>query len=336
MINKIKLIIDYKLSVLLLVFLSLSACDFSKPSLIKSENPLLGKLYQTSSQKFIDQEQFASLLQNTNILLIGETHDNPEHHNKQVEILMHYLAHGQTGLVALEMVTDTQMEKILKDKPNDATSLISVLNQEGDGWEYDKYYKGVFEAIYKAGYMITAANFNRKTMSAIVMEGDTGIPSEIKSIVEHVPLNEENNASLQKEIESSHCGMALGKHAVGMITGQRVRDAYMAKSVVDAKSKTDKVVLLAGSGHVRSDRGVPIYIKYLAPTLNVVSIGLAEVVEGHDDPQDYAKRWGATSLPFDLVWFTSAVDRPDPCEELKKHMKNMPHSRRNKTSESDK
>ena len=323
-------------AVSILCILLLAACDASKSGMLRSDNPLQGKIYQTAHNRFIDNTELTQILQTSDVLLVGETHDNPEHHQIEANIMTHYLAQGQSGLVALEMVTDTQLENVLRDRPQDASQLIAVLKQEGDGWEYDKYYKAVFQAMYDAGFMLTAANLNRKNIAAIVMQDDSKVPANIKSIIEHVSLSAEDTESLQKEIESSHCGMLLGKHAAGMIEGQRVRDAYMAKAVVDAKTKADKALLLAGSGHVRSDRGVPIYIKYLAPNLNVVTIGLAEVVDGHDDPQDYASRWGAKSLPFDYVWFTKAVDRPDPCEELRRHMKNMPHAVHNKPDASDK
>jgi hypothetical protein len=40
------------------------------------------------------------------------------------------------------------------------------------------------------------------------------------------------------------------------------------------------------------------------------------------DAEAYAKHWGAQQLPFDYVWFTPRVDRPDPCEQFRQHMKN--------------
>jgi len=306
--------------------LILTSCANSQTAMQHDKNSLVGKIYIPAENRFIDAAQLNDIVRSTSVMLIGETHDNVEHHQKQVDLIKLYLAKGQTGLAALEMVTDTQMENVLRQQPQDAPSLIKVLGKEGEGWEYKKYYENVFQSLYDHGFMITAANLNRSSIAAIMMQGAAEVPKAIKDIVAQVKLNDDDSASLQKEIEESHCGMLMGKHAQGMIMGQRVRDAYMAKAVVDAKTKADKVLLLAGSGHVRKDRGVPIYMKFLAPELQYVSIGLAEVVDGHEDPHDYAKRWGAKSLPFDYVWFTEAADRPDPCEELRKHMKKMPHN----------
>jgi len=316
-----------KLIVFLAVSVALQSCDFNKPDMIQNNNSLNGKIYQPAQNRFVDTEAFFKQLQSSDTVLVGETHDNPEHHQRQIDIIKRYLAKGETGLVALEMVTDTQMESILKDQPNDADSLIKVLTRETNGWEYEKYYKDVFQSLYDSGYMMTAANLNRNIMIGIVTQGDSAIPENIRAIVSHVSLDEEKTTSLQKEIESSHCGMLLGQHAAGMIMGQRVRDAYMAKALVDAKTKADKVLLLAGSGHVRSDRGVPLYVNFLTPQPKMLSIALVELVADHDDPKDYANRWGAKELPFDYVWFTDAVQRPDPCEELRQHMKKMPHAK---------
>jgi len=316
----------YSIGVLAISLSVVSCKHITDSEFVQRDNPLLGKIYQPEQSQFIDESTLTALVQAADVVLVGETHDNPEHHQRQIDIIKRVFTQGQTGLVALEMVTDTQMEFVLKDRPADASGLITSLKKEDDGWEYNKLYKDVFQAIYDSGAMVTSANLNRKTMVSIVMQGDDAIPPTIRSLLDQVALDEENSASLQKEIEMSHCGMMSGKHAGGMIKGQRVRDAYMAKAVVDAKSKADKVLLLAGSGHVRIDRGVPLYIKQLSPNLKVLSLGLAEVVDDHTDPVDYTQHWGGKKLPFDYVWFTRAVDRPDPCEELRNHFKKLPHA----------
>jgi uncharacterized iron-regulated protein len=87
-----------------------------------------------------------------------------------------------------------------------------------------------------------------------------------------------------------------------MVEAQRARDARMA-SVLKGES-----VLVAGAGHARRDRGVPLYL----PSDGIVSIAFMEVEDGKIRPQQYFNGF-ATTVSFDYVWFTPRAVRGDPC-----------------------
>ena len=102
-----------------------------------------------------------------------------------------------------------------------------------------------------------------------------------------------------------------------MALAQHARDAQMAKSMTDAASPQG-VVLIAGAGHVRVDRGVPFYLAQGGRDARVISIALIEVETGETSPPSYARQFGAASLPFDFVWFTPRKSDEDPCARFKK------------------
>ena len=60
-------------------------------------------------------------------------------------------------------------------------------------------------------------------------------------------------------------------------------------------------ILIAGNGHVRKDRGVPALLP------GTVSLGLIELKESRSDAAEYL------AAPYDYLWFTAQVPRPDPC-----------------------
>ena len=65
------------------------------------------------------------------------------------------------------------------------------------------------------------------------------------------------------------------------------------------------VVLIAGAGHVRSDRAVP---RYLAAPEKALSIAMVDALPGQLNPAHY------DGAGFDVLWFTEPGDvRPDPC-----------------------
>ena len=118
----------------------------------------------------------------------------------------------------------------------------------------------------------------------------------------------------------SHYDMLDLEAASGMVLSQRVRDSVMSLALVN--NKHDNIaILIAGSQHTRKDREVPIYVRQNDKTAKILSLAWLEVEADGNDISAYAKHWTAKVLPFDYVWFTSAIDRPDPCEEMRKYMK---------------
>jgi uncharacterized iron-regulated protein len=101
-------------------------------------------------------------------------------------------------------------------------------------------------------------------------------------------------AALERDIIDGHCGQRPeDKRLAGMVEAQRARDARMAASLKGS------AVLIAGAGHARRDRGVPLYLA----SADVISIAFQEV---GDATPDYRGQ-------FDYVWFTTAAPRKDPC-----------------------
>ena len=77
-------------------------------------------------------------------------------------------------------------------------------------------------------------------------------------------------------------------------------------------------VLIAGSGHVRNDYGVPIYLHQKNSHASIVAIGFQGVEKGITDVRDYARSWETAALPFDYLWLTQRARREDPCAGFRK------------------
>jgi uncharacterized iron-regulated protein len=95
----------------------------------------------------------------------------------------------------------------------------------------------------------------------------------------------------------------------------------MAEALLTAPGG-DGAVLIAGTGHVRTDRGVPAYLRRIAPAPRTVSVAFLEVDPKRPDADSYAARFNR-GLPFDYVWFTPAVDDEDPCEKFRKSLERL-------------
>ena len=84
-----------------------------------------------------------------------------------------------------------------------------------------------------------------------------------------------------------------------MIDVQRARDATLADVVARARRGATARVLIAGAGHVRRDRGAPLYLERRAPTQQRagarVQRGRARRRRSRSDPAARAARLGASS-----------------------------------------
>ena len=101
---------------------------------------------------------------------------------------------------------------------------------------------------------------------------------------------------------------------------QVARDATLADGLLAAAERAPdgRGVLVAGSGHVRRDRGVPFQLARRGVTAGIVTLAPVEVVAGETRPEAYGAPLGAKAPPFDYVWFTPRAKRGDPCAQFSK------------------
>ena len=225
-------------------------------------------------------------------VILGETHDNAEHHRLQ-RLALERLP-GPRAL-AMEQFDSEYQAAIDAAQANgaDAESIADAGHFDRKGWNWPLYRPLVQFAI-EHRWPIIAANLSRAEARRIVRDpAASGL----------APAPEVAKA-LERDIAESHCGeRPPEKLLAGMVEAQRARDARMAASL-RAPS-----VLITGSGHARRDRGVPLYL----PGADIVSIAFIEVEPGKARPQGYFG--GLVSRDsFDYLWFTPPATREDPCK----------------------
>jgi uncharacterized iron-regulated protein len=293
--------------------------DSMSSNLSLTEHALVDKIWHVKSKQFADKQQLLNDIVDKEYILLGETHDNPAHHNYQAWVIDQLNAEGRTLSVAFEMLTPKQGRALAKQQIQSADQIFDAVEWEKTGWPAREMYKPVFVATLNAGYDLHAANIDRRELSQIIMQGEDSLPEHFKVKLQENPLSEESEALLRTGIVESHCQMLPESMVPAMMLGQRVRDAAIANSLVSNKAK-DGIVLIAGSGHTQKN-GVPGFIRSADHSAKIFTMAWMEVDQRFSNPEEYRDYWGTEDLPFDYVWFTARIDRPDPCEELKKHHK---------------
>jgi uncharacterized iron-regulated protein len=277
---------------------------------VRSAHPLVGKTYDSSAhvQTTLDAAEKAAA--DAPFVLLGEKHDNPDHHVLQARVLRSLVARGRHPSVAFEMIDlDLQRAADAFIASNDANvdELARVLEWDKRGWPAWSLYRPIFEVIVSAHLKIVATGLSHELVRKVVREGPSALPEEIAEHVKLLPLEPAAAKSLDEEIKASHCGMLPDAMVPPMSMAQRVKDALMA-NLMSLYATVDGAVLVAGNGHVRSDRGVPLYLRKPSVTIAFVEVGSST------DAPSYA-----TEEPSRFIVFTPRVDDDDPCRKFHAH-----------------
>jgi uncharacterized iron-regulated protein len=317
----------------------------------QSGHPLAGKVWIRG--QWIDEKAGSScdhhpvfdvvadvleVIKSGGVAVLGEVHDNPAHHKLRAEILSGHSwlvasAEGvgrvpTPGVVFEHIRTDQQpaLEQFRQLstalKPGTASDLFRLLEWDKSGWPDQKLFEPLFSAAITARLPLRPGDLPRDVIRRAAKEGEAAVAPEDRARLKiDQPLESRLQDALLTELEESHCGM-MPKSAFGnMAFAQRYRDAHLADAVLKAAEKQGSAVLLAGNGHVRTDRGVPHYLRQRAPDRKIVTVMLVEVEDGKTDPQAYVPRDPDGKPVADYIVLTPRQERPDPCEAMRARMK---------------
>jgi len=291
---------------------------------LEKNHALIGKIWDVKNKNFIDRQQLVNNVTASHYILLGETHDNLQHHKDHARLIQQLALKYPHSAVAMEMINTDQVNAIAQAKITSTNELINILENANNNWDYKKYYYAVFDSIFNAKLAIVAADLDKPVLMSILRDGFSHAPEPVKHLIQKNPLTEQARESLKHEIEATHCGMATDKMTKAMMLGQQVRDANIALNLYKInQDKISKIILISGSGHIRLDRGVPMYLRSLDSSGKIISVAWLEVNKDNVNPKDYAAQWSQSQLPFDFVVFTPQTDRTDPCDEMKKFMHHM-------------
>jgi uncharacterized iron-regulated protein len=295
-------------------------------STLGRNHPLTGRIWDISSARFIDRQSLVTRLARADFLLLGERHDNPDHHLLQAEVLRSLIALGRRPTVGFEMFGLDDASAIanhLAFAPNDAAGLGRAVNWNKRGWPDWAMYQPIAEAALEAKLRIVATNLPLATARKMSSDGLAALePRVVRDLGLDRPPSESMFASIAADIRDSHCGYASEESVKLMVGVQRARDAQMAQSLI-AAGDPDGAIMVAGAGHVRNDYGIPVYLTAKAAGKQVISIAFLEVDNQKPEPDNYALPDPNGRLPFDFVWFTARVDDENPCEKFKSQFEHL-------------
>jgi uncharacterized iron-regulated protein len=283
---------------------------------LDADNALVGKIWDVKAAAFVESRAAMARLVKSRFVLLGERHDNPDHHRLQARVVEQLLTAGRRPALVFEMLEVSQqaaVDEYLKRPDASASGLGTALGWERTSWPPFREYQPIFEVAVTGKLPIFAGNLAQADAKALVKQGFVALSAErVKELRLGEALPAPLEASLTDELRASHCGQLPEKYLAPMALAQHARDAQMAKVLATAGAR-DGAVLIAGGGHARLDRGVPYYLALETPGVTVASLLFQEVRHGDADPKTYVADDGA----FDFVWFTPRGSDEDPCAGFK-------------------
>jgi uncharacterized iron-regulated protein len=300
-------------------FLTLSLLSFTSlaqgGNMLFADHPLVGKIWDMKSRSFIDEATLLARINAANVLLLGEIHDNPQHHELQQKLLNARIASGARPAVMMEQLNAENQpaldQALAGNNRDEVLSSVTKLIKFSD-WQF---YRPFLVLAVDNQLPVIAANISNQQLQPVIWNGFAAYDAgDLKRLAVEQVWSESREKYLVRNMGGAHCGKLKDELRAGLSRSQRLRDALMADSAMASIGRG--IVGIVGSSHARRDIGLPLYFAARAPLARIFSIGFVEVHPRKTDPTTYETESATGEAPFDVIWFTPRVDRPDPCAEL--------------------
>jgi uncharacterized iron-regulated protein len=285
---------------LIALVLLLAGCQAALPPLPDWQSPegrqhaQLGQIVELASGRRLSPAQLVERLAAAPRVLVGERHDNPDHHALQLWLLEALATRRAQGALLLEMLDSAQQPRV--DAVQAGASLPADLPAAlvwQPGWDWALYGPILRHALAER-VPLRAANLSRDELLAIYRQPPT-LPAGTASAP---PVRER----LLAQIREAHCDKLPVSQLPAMLAVQQQRDRRMAEALLAAPQPS---LLLAGAYHVRRDLGVPLHLADLGATPDTGVLLLAEVGSRVEAGQ------------ADYVWYTPAQAQEDHCARIR-------------------
>lgn len=274
----------------MLALLMLSACQH-----VSTPPPVVGEIRDLRNGQTLTAEELVARLGTTSRLIVGEQHDNRDHHELQLWILQSLGERRTQGSLLLEMLTPDQQLRVddVRHASTPSADLPGALAWQS-GWDWNLYGPIVRFALSQP-YPLLAANLDTLEVRGVYANPPTlsGSRSNAASV----------KGELLEQVSDSHCGLLPKSQMPAMLAVQQQRDRRMAERLLAAPTPS---LLFAGAYHARKDVGVPIHVLDLGEPQAPAVLMLAE--QGGE----------VTPAMADYVWYTPATPPQDYCAQMRK------------------
>lgn len=232
------------------------------------------------------------------VIILGEIHDNPAHHENQALIIRSLYP----SAIVFEMFSPNQAATINSIRWEGA--VLDTLEDEFEwaksGWPSFDYYRMLLEAdpegVVYGGTIPQAQMDEAAFEGAMAIYGPDGVDYGLDQ-----PLSEEEISKREAAFILSNCEALDDGDLAGLLEIERLRTAVMADAVLLALEEASyPVVVIAGNDLTDEDIGIPAMLRMIYPDILVKTLGQFEITPVGDQPYSH-------------LLTTGEVEREDPC-----------------------
>jgi uncharacterized iron-regulated protein len=220
-----------------------------------------GQVVATRNGKTVSLDDIAKAAANTRYVYVGESHDNPHHHQMQAEVIAALVRAGRNVVVGMEMFT----------RPNQVNLAPWTMGMwteeqfiEGADWKkqwgFDfGIYRPIFTVVRDNKLPLIALNLPRDWVRAVGRGGYSALTPEQKAeLPEDLYLGNKDHRAIFNSLMGGH--PPSGTQGENIYSAQVLWDEGMAdtaiKYMAGRPSANTVMVVVAGSGHVMYGQGI--------------------------------------------------------------------------------
>src|SRR5437762_6083180 len=124
-----------------LVWAMIATCTSGQAAVSATAHPLSGKVWDVRQHRFIATSELLGKLAAADFVLLGEVHDNPEHHARQASVLTSLLQAGRRPALVMEQFDRENQPAIDASQAAgaDAETVATAGRLDHNGWRWESY-----------------------------------------------------------------------------------------------------------------------------------------------------------------------------------------------------
>lgn len=249
-----------------------------------------------AAEPLASADAIAEAADGASVVLLGEIHDNPDHHAMQAAALSAL----EPSAIVFEMLSAEDAARVTPEIATDADALEAALDWDNSGWPDFAMYAPLLS--FATSVPIYGAEVPRDDAQLAFADGAAAsFGTDAARFGLDLPLPAAEQAEREAGQLAAHCDALPEDILPGFVEAQRLRDATLAATALRAlETHGAPVAIITGNGHARLDWGVPALIGIAQPETTIFALGQFEAAPEGD-------------TPFDAWTVAEPVDRPDPC-----------------------
>lgn len=343
----------HRVFLILVSFLALSACSNFQPRLdvIKNQqDPLINQIYAAQGPTQIQFEQLLDDMAESDVIYVGENHDNIHHHRIQLDIIKALVDKGLRPSIGFEFFSRHQTSHLIRHQRShdsfhkaDSSHSAEKLLRAQLGWAENRdddwsHLYPILKYAREHELPVFGADLSPVLRKQLTKYGYAGLSPIEKLLVPESEFSDEAYRELMyQSFTRAHCGWRDDNYLQKLYATWLARNEAMAQSIVAIHKNYSQqpVVMILGAGHTEYNMAVYERTANLKPDIKQFNLRLQAVAQSPLKPAFYFQPLSinntAFGAPFEYIWFTARMaEKENPCKAYLKH-KNK-HTKSHKTS----